>query len=249
MYSGLVSSSLNTLILTKSRLLLSSGFEDIRGGSQTWRDNWLSKTFAVSSLSLFTNGRLRQFYCKTSKAMQNDLSTVEREISSFILVMQTSWIYKQIRTLVRIVLVLRFSVLSFPLMYGNPTKQDFVSWYLDMSGLSPEWVRFLAELGFLAVNLHKMLRIRKTQLLTFLAHVFYMFLKGNCNYEGYEMSYASFSLQAMSCSQYFHSLSLTIIKGNEQKRWKRSLTLCGSSPNLNMAFLTWTHMEHLLPLN
>lgn len=109
-----------------------------------------------------------------------------------------------------------------------------------------EW-HFLLSWYFLPVSLQKMLRIRRTQVLTFLAHVLYKFLKGNYNYKCCEISHDIFSLQATSCCQYFHSFPLTIIKGKGHKHWQQSLALSGSSPNLNMAFLMWTHMEHLLP--
>lgn len=151
----------------------------------------------------------------------------------------------------RIVLVLRLSLPSFPLMYGNPTKWDFASWYLDTSSSSPpQWERFLAELGFFPVSLHKKLRIRRTQLLTYLAHVFHVSFKKEIiimKILRYHMPL--FPLQNTSCCQYFHSLSLTVTNGNEHKPWKHSLAFSGFSPNLNTACLTWTHMEHLLPLN
>lgn len=148
---------------------------------------------------------------------------------------QTSWICKQIRTLARIVQVLRLSVLLFPLMYGNPTKH-YSFWSCT------EWSEtFLLSWYFSPVSLHKMLRTQ----VSYLVHVLAKFLKGNYNYGCCEISHDIFSLQATSCCQYFHSLPLTVIKGKGYKHWKQSLVLSGSSPNLNMAFLM---CAHLLPL-
>lgn len=47
-----------------------------------------------------------------------------------------------------------------------------------------------------------------------------------------------FPLPNTSHCQYFHSLSLTITKGNEHEYWTQSLAFGGFSPDLTTACLT-----------